>query len=328
MNPLQKTITFLVMSWFCCITTSWAQQFTQLTQYMNNQLTYNPAYAGSKEDVNIEAGVRMQWLGLEGSPMTQVVGVHLPMAGISSGIGLNIVNDLLGAERNTGLMLSYAYRAKLGAKSRLAIGFNIGGVQKSINGNKLRSPDGEYIGGIDHGDDFIPLGVASGLALDAGFGIYLEADKLTIGLSAQHLLEPTINFDTPSMGNYGIPFNRHFFFFGSYQMEIGNILLYPSLFLKSDLVKLQGEVSAIAAFGDVFKAGLAFRGLEPNSFDAASILGGIDISSQLTLMYSYDFTLSNLRNASSGSHELSVHYKIQDLLPTKKGKATYTPRFL
>lgn len=328
MNRLQKTITFLAMSWFCCATTSFAQQFTQLTQYMNNQLTYNPAYVGSKEDVNVEAGVRMQWLGLEGSPMTQVVGVHLPVAGIKSGIGLNIVNDLIGAERNTGLMFSYAYRAKLGAKSRLAIGFNIGGIQKSLNGDKLRSPNGDYTGGIDHSDDFIPVGVASGFSPDAGFGIYLEANKLTIGLSAQHLLEPTISFDTPSSGSYDIHFNRHFFFFGAYEMEIGNILLYPSLLLKSDLVKLQGEVSAIAAFGDIFKAGLGFRGLEPNSFDAISILGGIDISRQLALMYSYDFTLSNLRNASSGSHELSVHYKIQNLLPTKKGKATYTPRFL
>ena len=111
-------------------------------------------------------------------------------------------------------------------------------------------------------------------------------------------------------------------------MEIGNIVLHPSLLLKSDLVKLQGEISAIAAFGDIFKGGLAFRGIEPDSFDAVSILAGMDISRQLTLMYSYDFTLSNLRNAGSGSHELSVHYKIQDLLPTKKGKATYSPRFL
>ncbi|MEZ4886539.1 MAG: type IX secretion system membrane protein PorP/SprF [Chitinophagales bacterium] len=318
----------LLVSWFCCATVSRAQQFTQLTQYMNNRLTYNPAYAGSKEDVNVEAGIRMQWLGIEGSPMTQVVGVHLPVAGIKSGIGLNIVNDLLGAERNTGLMLSYAYRAKIGARANLAIGFSIGGIQKSINGNKLRSPSGDYIGGIDHQDDFIPLGVASGIAPDAGFGIYLQSDKLTIGLSAQNLLEPTIDFSTPSGENYGIGFNRHFFLFSAYEMEIGNIVLYPSLLLKSDLVKLQGEISAIAAFGDIFKGGLAFRGLEPDSFDAVSILAGIDISRQLTLMYSYDFTLSTLRNASSGSHELSVNYKIQNILPTKKGKAIYTPRFL
>ena len=278
--------------------------------------------------MNLEAGIRMQWVGIEGSPMTQIVGVHMPVAGIRSGVGLNIINDLVGAERNTGVMLSYAYRAKLGARSSLAIGFNIGGIQKSIDGDKLRSPSGDYIGGINHDDDFIPVGVASGMAPDAGIGIYLESDKLTIGLSAQHLLEPSIDFDIPSGGTYGIGFNRHFFLFGAYEMEIGNIVLHPSLLLKSDLVKLQSEISAIAEFGDIFKGGLAFRGLEPDSFDAVSILAGMDISRQLTLMYSYDFTLSTLKNASSGSHELSVQYKIQDLLPTKKGKAIYTPRFL
>ncbi len=328
MNYLQKTITCLLANWLFCATFSWAQQFTQLTQYMNNQMTYNPAYVGSKEDVNVEVGLRMQWLGIEGSPATQVVGVHMPVAGISSGIGLNIVNDLLGAERNTSLMLSYAYRAKLGANARLGVGFNIGGIQKGLDGNKLRSSNGDYVGGIDHADDFIPTGSVSALAIDAGLGVYLETDRLTLGLSAQKLLEPTVSFSNPAGGNLDIPYNRHFFFFGSYELEIGNILLYPSLLLKSDLVKLQGEISAVAAFGDVFKAGLAFRGFEPESFDAVSILAGMDISRQFTLMYSYDLTLSALRDASSGSHELSVHYKIQNLLPTKRGKAIYTPRFL
>ncbi|MGB1242257.1 MAG: PorP/SprF family type IX secretion system membrane protein, partial [Chitinophagales bacterium] len=246
MNRLQKTITYLFVSWFSCTSIVWAQQFPQLTQYMNNRLSYNPAYAGSKEDVNLEAAVRMQWVGIEGSPMTQVVGIHLPVAGIRSGIGLNIVNDLLGAERNTGLMLSYAYQAKLGTKSKLSIGLSVGGIQKSLDGGKLQSPTGDYSGSIDHQDDLIPLGVASGIAPDAGFGLYLESDKLTLGLSAQHLLEPAIGFDTNSGGTYDISFNRHFFFFGSYEMEIGNIVLSPSLLLKSDLVKLQGEVSAIA----------------------------------------------------------------------------------
>ncbi|MFK7906592.1 MAG: type IX secretion system membrane protein PorP/SprF [Chitinophagales bacterium] len=328
MNRLQKTIICLLVSWLSCTSIVWAQQFPQLTQYMNNRLSYNPAYAGSKEDVNLEAAVRMQWVGIEGSPMTQVVGVHLPVAGIRSGIGLNIVNDLLGAERNTGLMLSYAYQAKLGARSKLSIGLSVGGIQKSLDGGKLRSSGGDYTGGVDHQDDLIPVGVASGIAPDAGFGLYLESDKLTLGLSAQHLLEPAIGFDTNSGGTYDISFNRHFFFFGSYEMEIGNIVLHPSLLLKSDLVKMQGEVSAIAAFGGIFKGGLAFRGLEPNSFDAVSILAGVDMSQQFALMYSYDFILSNLNNASSGSHELSVHYKFQHILPTRKGKAIYTPRFL
>lgn len=328
MNYLQKTIIYLLASWLFCATFLQAQQFTQLTQYMNNQMTYNPAYVGSKEDVNVEAGLRMQWLGIEGSPATQVVGVHMPVAGISSGIGLNIMNDLLGAERNTSLMLSYAYRAKLGANARLGIGFNIGGIQKGLDGNKLRSPNGDYIGGTDHLDDFIPVGTVSGLAIDGGFGVYLEAKRLTLGLSAQNLLEPKVSFSNPTGGDVTIPYNRHFFFFGSYELEVGNILLHPSLLLKSDLVKLQGEISAVAAFGDVFKAGLAFRGFEPDSFDAVSILAGMNISRQFTLMYSYDLTLSTLRDASSGSHELSVHYKIQNLLPSKKGKAIYTPRFL
>ena len=47
-----------------------AQQDAQYTQYMYNLSVINPAYAGSKETMNIGLLHRNQWTGFDGAPKT------------------------------------------------------------------------------------------------------------------------------------------------------------------------------------------------------------------------------------------------------------------
>ena len=53
-----------------------AQQDPQYTHYMYNTLSVNPAYAGQRETLSVVGLHRSQWVGIDGAPQTQSLGIH------------------------------------------------------------------------------------------------------------------------------------------------------------------------------------------------------------------------------------------------------------
>jgi len=88
------------------LTTGYAQQDAQFTQYMYNGLYYNPAFAGKETGYQFSALHRTQWLGYStsagtgGAINTQLLTAAGRIAGTNIGIGLNFVNDDIGPTIN------------------------------------------------------------------------------------------------------------------------------------------------------------------------------------------------------------------------------------
>ena len=70
-----------------------AQQEPMFTQYMFNTLSVNPAYAGTRNALNINTLTRLQWVGMEGSPQTFSLGIHMPYDKKKIGIGITLNPD-------------------------------------------------------------------------------------------------------------------------------------------------------------------------------------------------------------------------------------------
>lgn len=87
-----------------------AQQDLQYTQFMFNKMAYNPAYAGSFESPTLTAIYRKQWIGLEGSPETQVLSYNQRMLNNRVGIGGTLTRSVIGITRNITLDVPYAYQ--------------------------------------------------------------------------------------------------------------------------------------------------------------------------------------------------------------------------
>src|SRR3546814_6792223 len=51
------------------------QQNVQFTQYIFNSMSVNPAYAGYKEELFAQLGLRSQWVDLEGAPQTGLLSI-------------------------------------------------------------------------------------------------------------------------------------------------------------------------------------------------------------------------------------------------------------
>ena len=90
-----------------------AQQDPLYSQYFNNPMLINPAFAGSNDRLYAGAAYRSQWAGIDGGPVTFNFNGHLSLMDNKLGAGILAVQDQLGDIKNTQYGGVFAYRIKL-----------------------------------------------------------------------------------------------------------------------------------------------------------------------------------------------------------------------
>ena len=159
------------------LSVAFAQQPAQFSLFMLNPYGENPAAGGLEKTLVATGGFRSQWVGLQGSPQTQYINVSLPLSIISSGMGIQVMNESIGARSGLTAKLSYNYIKKMG-DAQLSIGVAGGIIQGTIDGSKLRTPSGDYNQGvIDHQDKILNTASLNGIVPTFDAGIFLKAEK-------------------------------------------------------------------------------------------------------------------------------------------------------
>jgi len=64
--------------WLLLFQLSYAQQKPQYTQYVFNNILLNPAVTGIENYIDLKAGYRSQWTGLQGAPISSYLTVSAP----------------------------------------------------------------------------------------------------------------------------------------------------------------------------------------------------------------------------------------------------------
>ncbi len=294
---------------------------------MMNKLNWNPAYAGLDHSLSATGIYRAQWDQLEGNPITQNINVHMPLYIFSSGIGINLENDELGAERRTSGSVAYNYQLPVGRKALLALGLEAGIAQRTLDGSRLRTPEGNYTDAtvIFHNDDILPVSSVSATATSFGAGIYFYSEQFEAGLAVRHLNEPSVSLDVLSL-----QLARAYFFTAGAHFDLSQSLsLHPSLMVRSDLSQTQTDIAAIFKYNDNIFGGASFRGYNSDSVDALAFIAGFKLNEKVTVAYAYDLTLSPLNQVSNGSHELMLNYNLNKRIGTgRPPKVIYNPRTL
>jgi len=288
----------------------------------------NPAASGLTDVANLIALHRTQWAGLAGHPATQVLAGDMPLYVAGSGMGLSLINDKAGAQRVTDVKLAYSYQRKL-KQGILAGGLSVGVIQHTLDGTILRAPEGEYPeNSINHNDRRIPSTKVSSVVPDFGLGIYLAFPKWWSGVSVNHLLEPESVLDVATADNTTITFSRQLRLNAGTSLQVApEVVLSPSLLVRSDLVIHQMELQAAFTYRNNIGAGVALRGYNKASMDAIIGMVSMQFTPKLRAGYSYDVNISALSRVNSGSHELFLNYRIP-MLPPSKGKIINNPRFI
>ena len=307
-----------------------AQQAEQYTMYMLNKYAFNPAYAGMDNSLSATGVYRKQWVGLTGSPSTQNVSIHMPFYYLHGGIGLTFSNDVAGPERTTNVGLSYNYNYNIGKSSVLSFSGGAGLMQKSIDGAKLRAPDGNYdMDGnvVSHNDPELSIILETAVAPTSRLGVMFKSESFEAGISADNLLGNELSF---SETDFNFTLQRHYYFYLAYYWQLSDdIEISPSGFVKMDENYLQTDISILANYNEFLLGGVSLRGYSDLNLDAIAFIAGFKMNENLTLAYSYDLSVSSFNSVSQGSHEILINYNLNKQFGQgKQQNVIYNPRFL
>lgn len=286
-----------------------AQQDIALTHFMFNKMSVNPGETGIEDGVCGNLIYRNQWDKVNGAPNSFIFNAeaNLPSlmqsSPLNAGVGINVVHDAIGFNRQNNVMLSYSQHIDL-PTGKLGIGVSVGLISFGLNP--------VWVPPTTMQDASLPAG-SSAMTLDANFGIYYRASNWYAGLSSTHLPAPILA-QKSILGTGNVEYNaaRHYYFMGGYTIKdlasSGNDIDIQ-LLGQTDAVKTSVNLNARFIYQGFLYGGLAFR----NS-DAASVLLGYRFAQSTTKSgtffgwagYSYDLTIGKISNISNGTHEMMV----------------------
>ena len=279
---------------------SYSQQDPQFSQYMFNLASFNPGYVGSTNMICLSGVNRQQWVGFPGAPSASHFNINAPVKpfGRSSGVGLSILSDNLGFNKDLGLSVAYAYRLDIGSGT-LGIGVNIGLFNKALEAEWYIPSELEGSTTPDQ-DPSIPKKDESQIAFDMGMGLFYSTDNLYFGISTTHLNQAQIRYETSN------PYlARHYYAIAGYRLQLSNPLfeILPSAIIRSDGRTNSFDVSSLVRYNKKFWGGVSYR-----AGDALTGIIGFELFNGVRVGYSYDFNTSSIGNYSKGSHEFTLGY--------------------
>jgi type IX secretion system PorP/SprF family membrane protein len=298
-----------------------AQQVPMYSQYIMNGFLVNPSFAGRDGYTTVTLTTREQWVGLNYSPATYAASFQTrilknsyiskatsvrkklirPTKGGKVGLGGYIFSDYNGIMRRTGFEAAYAYHISMGQTggypNDLSFGLALTLYQFAIDTKDqlLYSVDDPLLNNYDR-SVFIP---------DFNFGASFTTSKYYAGFAMTNILRGSLLFaDTTDTKRTEL---GNFYLTGGIKIPINNeFTLEPSAFIKSsDMLfkSLQMDLTARVYYKDDYWAGLSWR-----TNDALIAMAGLKYD-RFYFAYAVDFTLTQIRKQSFGTHELTLAVK-------------------
>lgn len=275
-----------------------AQQDPHYTQYMYNMNIINPAYAGSKENLSFGLLYRKQWVDIEGAPATFSLAGSMPV-GKNVGVGLSVISDKIGPVEENNVYGDFSYTLNLGGEHRLAFGLKAGATFNNIG---LLSEIGDE-DGTDPNDPAFSQDT-NNTFLNIGTGLFYYTQKYYVAFSVPNMLKG--RYLDVNGREYGSE-TSHYFLTGGYVFDLSeNVKFKPFTMIKTAFgTPVSYDVSTNFLFNQTFEIGATYR--NEDSFGA---MVNYAISPSLRIGYAYDHIISDLKVATTSSHEVILLFDL------------------
>jgi len=306
------------------------QQRPHYTQYVLNNFILNPALAGIENYADLKVSTRDQWVGLNGAPRTSYLTLHMPIGkkdykssatGFSTpgenprgarywesyeasephhGIGVVVLNDRTGNINRFTANFAYAYHIGLSPRLNLSAGVAAGVSRLGFDRAKATP---EVAGDVALGDINTIL---NRIRPDLNAGLWLYSSDFFIGVSAQQVIPQKFVVADDARFSQGklIP---HLFGTAGYRFLLSDdINAIPSLMVKyvaGAPLPLQYDLNAKLQYRDLLWLGGGYR-----IRDGYSAMLGLNVGNTFNVSYAYDFTTTQLKTASRGTHEIMIGF--------------------
>ena len=298
-------------------------QDPQFSQFYASPMYLNPALVGSADRGRVGVNYRNQWPSLAHSFTTISAYADFFSKAIESGIGI-IINQHKESfldYQSTEIGGAYSYKLRISDGLVMRSGIQLSYFSKDLNfeklvfGNQIDIDNGQVIGPsgetFDRGEkvDFI----------SASAGGLFYTNVLWIGAAVHHINEPNQSF-LGGESRLAKKFSLH----AGYKLNLGDgrRLRTVSYQFQERSVTFAVNYKKQAGFNQL-DAGMQFyfqplviggwyRGIPVQTVDKVvkneSIIAllGLEITSDMSIGYSYDFTVSSLAGSAGGAHEFSL----------------------
>ena len=287
MKTLKKTCAIAL---FLFANLAIGQQLPQFTQYMYNTISVNPAYAGSRETLNVTALHRNQWAGLEGNPTTSTLSVHTPLKNKKIGLGLSYIGDQLGFEKTNYVYADFSYSVPVSEKIKLSLGLKGG-----FTNYRLDNPDIT--------DPFFNSNFNSWNP-NFGAGANIGSNRWYVGASAPRIFNTDLN-----EGEFVALERNSYYAIGGVVLDVSEKVKFkPTMIAKfTNGAPATYDVTASFLFNDKFWLGASYRFNDASNFGA---MMDYQVARDFRIGYAYDLPTSTIRPYTGGTHEIILIFEV------------------
>ena len=292
-----------------------AQQDTRYSQYMFNGLRLNPAYAGAKDGLSLNAFYRNQWVRIDDAPKSIVLSAHDRFGkkgrDKKDGLGVFLEYDQAGVDSRTSVYGSYSYRFKAGERGYLSAGIQGGFVFHQAILTDVITPEEVYDEAFSQNESY--------MLPNFGAGLYYYNDKSYVGFSIPHLIGyQRFNQDSQASRLRGA-YREYLVTAGTSYKLNENITLKPSLLIKYIPAQppVEFDINASMLIKEAVWLGITLRSNEVIKPESVNFQIAYQGPKGMRIGYAYDHMLKSIGYYTSGSHEVMIGFDFPSKEPLK-----------
>lgn len=325
---LKRLLLALLISWMVLPLKA---QDVAFSQFFANPLYLNPAFAGSGVGPRIILNYRNQWPSLPGNFVSYAASYDQYFSALSGGIGIQVLSDQIGDNnfQHNQVAIMYSNNLTINRNLVLKTGFQYMFAQRSLNWTGLIFPDEiDARLGIQPGttQEILPFqNVTNANMHDFSAGAILFSEQFYGGFAVHHLTQPNQSLIPPGV----VPWNLRTTLHAGANFEVvrGSRNM-PGTTLSPNIIAIfQGPATQVN-IGSYITRGPLVGGLWYRIGDSFIVSLGLQ-QGVFRMGYSYDITISRLRAAALGSHEISfaIQLESKERIPRRKMVKIKCPTF-
>ncbi|MCU0449811.1 MAG: type IX secretion system membrane protein PorP/SprF [Bernardetiaceae bacterium] len=304
-KTLLKAGPLLALAWLTITPKIQAQQVPLFSQYFNNPLIYNPAWAGLDRFASVNLTYRNQWTNIPGAPTTLLATIDLPFYEYRSGVGVNVFQDRIGLFQQNKVHFTYAYHIFELYENSSVFSFGLTG---GLVTNRI---DLSNIYVVNPNDPKIIDNTGNYQGVEFTFGMnYMFRDKFQIGFTMPQFL--TAGLRSIDQNDNDIQMVPHFLLAARCTLKTFDEVhrIEPMLMVRrvgNGAVPMQFDVGVQYTWNNTLWFNAAYR---TNYSSVAAV--GLHIK-RLRVGFARDFATSEIQNIAGSTNEIMLGYKFNHL---------------
>lgn len=287
------------------VSSVYAQQVPLFSSYNSNKMLLSPSTTGMDQLITTSLISRLQFVGFEGAPITNLALAEFGKKDAPYGVGLALYSDRIGVLNNVGVQGNYGYRLKLSDDLKIGMGIALAFDQWNFNASQIKVED--------LNDPELFNRNQNTTTFRGDFGAHLDYKNLFISVAVPRVFATDISF-TNEITKKAVDIKqlRHVMAYVSYDIKLkgDKYVITPAALVRlAQDFDPQFDANVTVEYAKKIFGTVAYR-----QGYAASLGGGLQFSKRIRGGYAYDFPINATQSYGAGSHELMMKIRLGKIL--------------